>query len=222
MSLQVFYEDNHLIAVFKPAGVLTQGDKNGEACLMDEVKKYLKDKYSKPGNVFLGLIHRLDRNVSGIVLLAKKSKGASRLSAQFRNHTIKKIYHALVIGCVKQQTAELKNFLLKNTRTNKVEILKNETDGADFAELSYEVVKQNKEFSLLKIILKTGRSHQIRAQLSFIGHPLVGDIKYGSQKGLPGQEIALSATSLAFDLVPSCERKILQINYPAYWDKYLS
>lgn len=222
MFLQVLYEDNHLIAVFKPVGVLTQGDQSGDVCLMDEVKKYLKDKYSKPGNVFLGLIHRLDRNVGGIVLLAKKSKGAARLSAQFRNHTITKTYHALVAGCVKQQKAELKNFLLKDSRVNKVEILKNKTSGVDLAELSYEVVKQNKEFSLLKIILKTGRSHQIRAQLSFIGHPIVGDIKYGSQKSLPGQEIALSATSLAFDLVPSEERKILEINYPSHWDQYLS
>ncbi|HOY55966.1 MAG TPA: RluA family pseudouridine synthase [bacterium] len=222
MSLQVLYEDNHLIAVFKPAGVLTQGDQSGDVCLMDEVKKYLKDKYSKPGNVFLGLIHRLDRNVSGIVLLAKKSKGAARLSAQFRNHTITKTYYALVTGYVKQQNAELKNFLLKNTRTNKVEIVKDKVPGADFAELSYEIVRQNKDFSLLKIILKTGRSHQIRAQLSFIGHPIVGDIKYGSQKSLPDQEIALSATSLAFDLVPSCERKVLQINYPSHWNQYLS
>ena len=211
MDIKVLYEDNHLIAVYKPAGILVQGDKSGDISMIEEVKMYIKDKYQKPGNVFLGLVHRLDRNVDGIVLFAKTSKGASRISEQFRNHSVKKEYHAWVHGDFinkkindnnvndnKENSSNeissnnprttLINYLRHDENMNLSEVFDQSTAGADIAELSYELVKTEEglskskpeKFSLLKVILKTGRHHQIRAQLSHIGHPIVGDSKYGS------------------------------------------
>ncbi len=214
MEIKVLYEDNHLIAVYKPAGTLVQGDKSGDSSLLDEVKSYIKRTYDKPGNVFLGLIHRLDRNVDGIVLFAKTSKGASRLSEQFRNHTIKKEYHAWVHGIVKEKSATLVNFLKHDENKNMAEVFDKETTGADKAELSYELIKSEQNFSLLKIILKTGRHHQIRAQLSHIGHPIVGDIKYGSSLQLPDQKVALTATSLSFETATTKEQKTVSLEIP--------
>ncbi len=214
MSLKVLYEDNHLIAVYKPAGVLTQGDKTGEASLMDQVKYYLKNKYQKPGNVFLGLLHRLDRPVAGIVLFSKTSKGASRLSEQFREHTVEKVYHALVEGRPKKDKATLINYLKKDENKNKVEVYDKEVPGAQRAELDYEVVRVKGKNSLLKIILKTGRAHQIRSQLAHLGCPIMGDAKYGASKQLPNKIINLVATSLSFDLPTKEERKTLTIEMP--------
>lgn len=214
MDIKVLYEDNHLIAVYKPAGTLVQGDKSGDISLLDEVRAYIKDKYQKPGNVFLGLIHRLDRNVDGVVLFAKTSKGASRLSEQFRNHTVQKVYHAWVHGTVKMEKGTLVNFLKHDENQNKTEVFDNETRGADRAELAYEVVKTDGDFTLLKIILKTGRHHQIRAQLSHIGHPIVGDYKYGSNKKLDDQRIALTATSLEFETATTGERRVVETDVP--------
>lgn len=209
--LKVLYEDNHLIAVFKPAGILVQGDETGDICLMDEVKEYLKKKYNKPGNVFLGLLHRLDRPVSGIVLFAKTSKGASRLSEQFRNHQTEKIYQALVEGELKNKKRALVNYLKKDEKKNFVTVYDKPTEGALKAELDYEFIKKIGKNSLIKIILKTGRPHQIRAQFSHLGHPLLGDVKYGSkQKYLPGA-IALCATNLKFKTTTSNEEIDLKI-----------
>jgi 23S rRNA pseudouridine1911/1915/1917 synthase len=208
--LNVLYEDNHLIAVFKPAGMLVQGDVTGDVCLMDEVKKYLKETYAKPGNVFLGLIHRLDRPVSGIVLLAKTSKGASRASEQFRDHTIQKIYHAVVKG-EPRASGTLVHWILKDENKNKVEVFDREKKGALRAELSYEIVKTDGKHSIIRIELKTGRPHQIRAQFSTIGHPLVGDTKYGGEKN--GQ-LKLCATELHFDTATTGERKIITAPTP--------
>lgn len=223
MNLEILYEDNHLIAVNKPAGILVQGDISGEENLMDEVKKYLKEKYKKEGNVFLGLIHRLDRNVSGIVLFAKTSKGASRLSEQFRNHKVEKIYHAWVEGRPPKGSDTLEHHLVKDENKNKTTVHQEEIPGSQHAELSYEIVKHSVfnnlnvstchvDASLLKIKLGTGRSHQIRAQLAFIGCPIVGDVKYGSSKVLPDQSIALRATSLSFDT--ATEQKKITLNIP--------
>jgi 23S rRNA pseudouridine1911/1915/1917 synthase len=208
MTPNVLYEDNHLIAVNKPAGILVQEE------LLPLVKNYLKEKYQKPGNVFLGLIHRLDRNVSGIVLLAKTSKGASRLSEQFRLHTIEKIYHAWVEGIPKEKKGTLKHFLLKDEKTNKTSVHEKEIPGSQDAELSYEVVKTEGNHSLLKIYLKTGRSHQIRAQLSHIGCPIVGDVKYGASKALPDQSLKLVATELHFDTATEGKRQVITIPVP--------
>jgi 23S rRNA pseudouridine1911/1915/1917 synthase len=212
--MQVIYEDNHLIAVFKPVGTLVQGDASGDACLMDEVKAYLKEKYAKKGNVFLGLLHRLDRPVCGIVLFAKTSKGASRLSEQFRNHSIIKIYHALVEGNLEKKNGTLVNWIEKNEEKNKVAVFDKETAGALRAELDYEVVQANKNNSLLKISLKTGRPHQIRAQFSHIGHPLVGDVKYGAKNALKDHSISLCATSLTFQTATGGETRTITVEPP--------
>lgn len=215
MVLTVLYEDNHVIVVHKPVGVLTQGDKSGDVSLMDEVKQYLKNKYKKPGNVFLGLVHRLDRPVSGIVLFAKTSKGASRLSEQFRNHTIEKTYHALVLG--KPDGRTLANYLVKDKTRKKADI---RTEQGQFVELEYEVVGLYHTYSLVRVLLKTGRFHQIRAQFSFAGFPVVGDIKYGAPLALPDKSIALCATSLAFTLPTRGERKTVSIPIPSSWSVY--
>jgi 23S rRNA pseudouridine1911/1915/1917 synthase len=214
MDIKVLYEDNHLIAVYKPAGVLVQGDKSGDSSLLDEVKAFIKNKYQKPGNVFLGLIHRLDRNVDGVVLFAKTSKGASRLSEQFRNHSVQKVYYAWVHGIVTQKSGTLINFLKHDENQNYAEVFDGETRGADRAELRYELVKTEGDFSLLKILLKTGRHHQIRAQLSHIGHPIVGDSKYGSSQRLPDQKIALTATELTFETATTKEHKAVILEIP--------
>lgn len=216
--MKVLYEDNHLIGVYKPAGVLIQGDKSGVASFMDEVKEYLKNTYKKPGNVFLGLVHRLDRNVDGVVIFAKTSKGASRISEQFRLHTVQKIYHAWVEGIPRQSKDTLVHYLYHDEVKNVSTIKEQEKKNADLAELSYEVVQSEGGFSLLKITLKTGRHHQIRAQLSHIGHPIVGDTKYGSKVKLPDQRVMLTATSISFEPATSIEgssgKKTVSIEIP--------
>ncbi len=198
MSLKVLYEDNHLIAVHKPAGLLVQGDSTNDRCLMDEVKDYIKEKYSKKGNVFLGLLHRLDRGVEGIVLFAKTSKGASRLSEQFRNHVVKKTYEALVEGVVKQAKGTLVNYLIKDENKNVVQVFDNNVPGSLRAELDYEKIKEIGDTTLLRINLKTGRPHQIRSQLSHLGYPIVGDKKYGAKTIWKSGVIALAAVKLEF------------------------
>jgi len=213
-EVKVLYEDNHLIAVYKPAGTLVQGDKSGDISMMEEVKAYIKNTYNKPGNVFLGLIHRLDRNVDGIVLFAKTSKGASRLSEQWREHTVEKVYHAWVMGVVKVEKMTLVNYLKHDDNQNYTEVFDTERPGTDRAELSYELVKTEGEHSLLKVILKTGRQHQIRSQLSHIKHPIVGDSKYGSTVRLPDQKIALTETSLTFNTATTDERKTITLEIP--------
>ncbi|MEK7095439.1 MAG: RNA pseudouridine synthase [Patescibacteria group bacterium] len=216
--MKVLYEDNHLIGVYKPAGVLIQGDKSGVASFMDEVKEYLKNTYKKPGNVFLGLVHRLDRNVDGVVIFAKTSKGASRISEQFRLHTVQKIYHAWVEGIPRKSKDTLVHYLYHDEVKNVSTIKEQEKKNADLAELSYEVVQSEGGFSLLKIILKTGRHHQIRAQLSHIGHPIVGDTKYGSKVKLPDQRVMLTATSISFEPATRIEgssgKKTVSIEIP--------
>ncbi|MDO8663620.1 MAG: RluA family pseudouridine synthase [Candidatus Wildermuthbacteria bacterium] len=241
MNLNVLYEDNHLIAVYKPSGVLTQGDETCDVSMMDEVKKYLKEKYRKPGNVFLGLLHRLDRPVSGIVLFSKTSKGASRLSEQFRNHTVEKKYHAIALGRPKADRGELINYMGKDRESKRAIIYKTEVEercrpssssafsqsenlikeGSQKAELSYEVVALNDKYCLLLIQPRTGRFHQIRAQLSFAGFPVLGDLKYGAPSPLPDRSIALSATYLSFKLATKNERREISVPIPAGWDKYV-
>lgn len=249
-SIKILYEDNHIIAVVKPAGVLTQpsheatawqrqGDIS-DASLFEQVKKYLKEKYKKPGNVFLGLVHRLDKPVQGIVLFGKTSKGASRLSEQFRNHTIQKTYHAIVAGKLAEQKGEIKekvnkiSFFAEGFTNKSDEELLAEIKKATktrTAELSWEVIKSNDKFSLLKIMPKTGRFHQIRIQLSNMGHPILGDIKYGYKqyhRPVHGTKvlcdknsIALCATAISFKSATENKQIDLSIPLPDEWQKYL-
>lgn len=212
MFMEILYEDNHVIAVVKPAGLLIESDINNDRCLLEDVRAYLKEKYQKPGNVFVGLIHRLDRNVSGIVVFAKTSKGASRLSAQFREHSIKKIYHALVEGKVTPLKGTLKNKLEKDERNMKAYVSENGKE----AILNYRVIDMIDGNSLVEVDLKTGRFHQIRAQFSLIGHPIVGDIKYGSSLALSNGTLALAATHLEFRKAVGGEEVILEIPIPEW------
>lgn len=207
--MKVLYEDNHVIAVWKEARIPVQGDESGDTSLIDLVKEYLKEKYQKPGAVFLGLIHRLDRPVAGIVVFGKTSKGASRLSEQFRAHTVKKLYHALVEGKFEKKEGILINYLLKDTEKNFVTVHDTPYRGAKEAELSYKVIGTQGENTIVEIELKTGRSHQIRAQFAHSGHPLVGDHKYGSKATYQAGALALAAVRLEFDQPVSGDRIVI-------------
>jgi 23S rRNA pseudouridine1911/1915/1917 synthase len=235
MSIKVLYEDNHIIAVYKPAGVLTQGDRTGEISLYDMVKDYIKEKKNKKspsnpsgqaGNVFLGLVHRLDKPVSGIVLFGKTSKGASRLSEQFRNHTIQKTYYGIVVGKPKESRGVIKEKLNKIsffaqgfTKKTDEELLAEikKATKTRTAELEYEVVKSNDKYSLLKILPKTGRFHQIRVQMANMGCPILGDAKYSEQKSLPDGSIGLCATAITFKTATDGKIINLEIPLPENW-----
>ncbi|MBX4190308.1 RluA family pseudouridine synthase [Candidatus Parcubacteria bacterium] len=219
MHLKILYEDNHLIAIYKPAGVLVQkgeGPEHDDDTLYWQLKQFIKERDQKPGNVFLGVLHRLDRPVSGIVLFAKTSKGAARLSEQFRERDIQKTYHALVVGRVEPKSGTLRDELGKNEKQKRATI----GEGQE-AVLHYKVLKENNKHSLLKINLETGKFHQIRAQLSNIGHPIVGDSKYGAKEFLPDNSIALCATDLKFITATTEEEKSISIPYPSEWDSFL-
>lgn len=223
MNLKVLYEDNHLIAVYKPAGFLVQGDKSGKTNLIDKAKEYIKEKYKKPGNVFLGLLHRLDRPVSGIVLFAKTSKGAARLSEQFRNGSIKKNYHAVVVGRPPKKKDKIIHYLKKDADSKKALACKEQNAGCRRAELEYELLKTSGNFSFLKIKPASGRFHQIRFQLAAIGCPIASDRKYGADKNfISGRNIALSATGLSFKLATKNEWKNISIPVPLEWKRYFS
>jgi 23S rRNA pseudouridine1911/1915/1917 synthase len=175
----VLFEDNHLLVMIKPAGMLTQADRTGDVCLLDLGRRYLKEKYGKPGEVYLGLVHRLDRPVGGVIVFARTGKSAARLSAQFRGRETKKAYRAVVEGRPRPADGELTHFLAKSGTMMKV--VPSATAGAQEARLIYRTVKTGPDASLVEVELITGRRHQIRAQLSAIGHPIVGDIKYGAR-----------------------------------------
>lgn len=213
-DLNILYLDNHLIAVCKPAGMLTQADDSGEISLMDKVRDWIKKEYKKPGNVFLGLVHRLDRPVSGVVMFGRTSKGASRISEQFRQKTTKKVYRALVEGTPKPQQARLKHYLRKE-KSLKSTVFPRLTTDAKEALLDYEVLETFANTSLIEIHLHTGRFHQIRAQLSFIGHPIIGDKKYGASSMLPKGRIALHAQRILFNHPTSKEEVIIEAPWPS-------
>ena len=195
-KLQILYEDNHLIAVHKPGGILVQGDISRETSLMDMVKDYIKKKYNKPGKVFVGMVHRLDCPVSGVVLFARTSKGASRLSEQWRQRSITKIYWALVHGKMPLPSGRLISYLKK--RRQRVSLTDGEHKRAQQAALSYRTLFVRGNVSLLEVNLHTGRKHQIRAQLSAEGCPIVGDVKYGAPVRREDGSICLLAKSLTF------------------------
>jgi 23S rRNA pseudouridine1911/1915/1917 synthase len=195
-NLHVLYEDNHLIAVNKPSGVPVQPDVSGAVSLMDMTREYIKKKYHKPGNVFLGLVHRLDRPVSGVVLFARTSKAASRISEQLRSRTVEKTYLALVHGEVGPPAGSIISFLKKGEK--KVHLVEEGEEAARKALLSYRTLWTMKGKSLLEIRLHTGRKHQIRVQLAGLGHPVEGDLKYGAPYALSDGNIRLTALSLTF------------------------
>lgn len=185
MQIKVLFEDNHLIAVRKPAGMLVQGDITGDRTLADWVKKYIKDRYNKPGDVFLGIIHRLDRPVSGVVVFARTSKALTRMNEAFRDRKIKKTYWAVTINRPAKLEDTLVHFLLKDTTKNKTKAyikLSNRAAKAKRAELKYKTIGVLGDHSVLEVNLLTGRPHQIRVQLSAIGCPIKGDLKYGGDQ----------------------------------------
>jgi 23S rRNA pseudouridine1911/1915/1917 synthase len=217
----VLYEDNHCLAVAKPARVLTAGDKTGDVSLLEMAREYLKEKYQKPGNVFVGLVHRLDRPVSGVVLFARTSKAAARLSEQFREGTISKVYHAIVEGTVKGPSGEFVDWLLKNEPTNTVRSVDPDTPGARESCLRFRRIRVSRELTLLEITPATGRSHQIRVQLATRGHPIHGDGKYGSKYSLQGT-IALHAAQLTFDHPTRHEPVTVSAPDPESWARLLN
>jgi len=204
--MQVLYEDNHIIAVSKTCHEIVQGDKTGDTPLSEMVKAYIKEKYQKPGEVFLGVTHRLDRPTTGVVLFARTSKALTRLNAMFQSHElIRKTYWAIVEktenGKVKGENDEairLENYLWRNEKQNKSFVVKAGTKDAKRAVLSYRAIAQSDRYTLLEINLETGRHHQIRCQLSAIGLPIKGDLKYGAKRSNPDGGISLHARKIEF------------------------
>jgi 23S rRNA pseudouridine1911/1915/1917 synthase len=193
-ALEVLFEDNHCLAVMKPAGLLTMGDDTGDPTLLDAAKAYLKEKYAKPGAVFLGVVHRLDRPVSGIVLYARTSKAAARLSAQFRDRTVEKVYWAAVTGANIPAEGELVGKITKD-RARNIASVTDDDDGRD-SRLGYRVLQRQSGLSLIEVCPLTGRGHQIRVQLAHADWPILGDRKYGSSRAFIPGGIALHARAL--------------------------
>ncbi len=197
-NLQVLHEDNHIIVVNKRAGDIVQGDKTGDKPLSDVVKSYLKDKYNKPGNVYLGTVHRLDRPTSGLVIFSKTSKALPRLNKMFATKDITKTYWALVKNKPKKDSDRLVHWLKKNPKNNKSYAHSTEVKDSKKAVLSYQIIKKLDNFYLLEITLETGRHHQIRTQLSTIGCPIKGDLKYGFDRSNKDASISLHARNIKF------------------------
>ena len=206
----ILFEDNHLLIVEKPINVLSQADDTGDTDLLTLLKDYIKVAYNKPGNVYLGLVHRLDRPVGGAMAFAKTSKSASRLSDQVRTRTIQKTYTAILRGTPTKSSDTLKHYLLKDTKTNTVQVVSSTTKDAKHAELSYNVLGSSDGLTCVQIYLHTGRPHQIRVQFAAIGCPLYGDQKYGAQHNKPGQQLALWATQLELQHPVSKEQMVFK------------
>jgi len=196
-DLSLIYEDNHILVVNKAAGLLVQGDKTGDESLVDIAKLYIKNKYQKPGDVFLGLVHRLDRPTSGVIVLARTSKALTRLNRQFKDRVPKKIYRAVVSGTPKS-SARLEHYLKKNSSQNKSFHYNEITPNTKHAILHYRHVESLKSYHVLEVELETGRHHQIRTQLAAVGLHIKGDLKYGSKRTNPNGSIHLHARSLQF------------------------
>lgn len=199
MSLQILYEDNHIIAINKSSSDLVQGDYTGDISLDMRLKEYIKETYGKPGNVYLGVVHRIDRPVSGIVLFARTSKALSRLNKMFRDQQIRKKYWAIVKNIPDPDSGELTHFLIRNTKLNKSFVYDHEIQGAKLARMAYRRLVSSKPYHLLEIDLFTGRHHQIRCQLSKINCPVKGDLKYGFPVSNPDAGISLHAREVRFN-----------------------
>ena len=197
--MQVLYEDNHIIIVSKRAGEIVQGDKTGDVPLSETVAAYLKEKYSKPGNVFVGVPHRLDRPVSGVVVLAKTSKALSRLNDMFRAGSVDKRYLAIVKNKPEEPQGRLENWLVRNEKQNRSYAYDKEVPGSKKAVLNYKLVASSVNYNLLEVELLTGRHHQIRCQLAKLGCPIKGDLKYGAERSNPDGSISLHAFHVTFE-----------------------
>ncbi|WP_294820424.1 RluA family pseudouridine synthase [uncultured Flavobacterium sp.] len=197
-NLQVLYEDNHIIAINKRVGDIVQGDKTGDKPLSDVVKEYIRDKYNKPGEVFLGVVHRLDRPTTGIVIFARTSKALTRLNDLFKNRETQKTYWAIVKGKPAKKNDTLVHYLKRNEKSNTSKAHIKEIPDSKMASLEYTVIKELNNYSALEISLHTGRHHQIRSQLSAIGFPIKGDLKYGADRSNPDGGIHLHARRLQF------------------------
>ncbi len=198
MMPEILYEDNHIIAVNKRPSDLSQGDRSGDPSLDDEVKKYIAKKYNKPGEVFLGVVHRLDRPVSGVILYARTSKALSRLNEMFRTSEVMKVYLAIVKNRPPEDTGTISHYLKKNEKQNKTYVYDTEVKGSKKASLTYRVAGRSDRYYLLEVILHSGRHHQIRAQLAEIGCPVKGDLKYGFSRSNDDGSISLMARRLEF------------------------
>lgn len=196
--MQVLYEDNHIIVVYKESGEIVQGDKTGDKPLSETIKAWIKEKYAKPGNVFLGVVHRLDRPVSGLVVFAKTSKALSRLNDMFRKGEVRKTYWAMVQTPPAEPEGTLTNWLVRNEKQNKSYAYDHEVPNAKKAILKYKTVGQTEHYTLLEVNLLTGRHHQIRCQLSAIGCPIKGDLKYGARRSNPDGSISLLSRTVEF------------------------
>ena len=201
------YEDNHIIIVRKEAGEIVQGDKTGDTPLSEIIKMYLKEKYNKPGNVFCGVVHRIDRPVSGLVIFAKTSKALTRLNEMLKKGEIHKTYWALVEGKRKGKEGVIESWLQSDGRLNKTRVVDKNTQDAKLSKLKYRVIAEGDRYSLLEVELLTGRKHQIRAQLSSTGTPIKGDLKYGAKRSNPGGGISLLAKKIEF-IHPVSKEKI--------------
>lgn len=218
----VIYEDNHLLVVNKASGVLTQGDETGDLSLPDYVKLYLKEKYAKPGNVFCGVVHRLDRPVSGLVVLAKTSKALERMNELFKNRQIDKTYWAISSRAPTPRTGKLIHWLFKDGQRNVTKAYPTQVPNSQYAELSYTLVASVKNYYLLEVKPLTGRPHQIRVQLASLGSPICGDEKYGGSPALVRGAIHLHARSLAFVHPIKQEQLVLRADLPPdkLWDTF--
>ncbi len=220
---EILYEDNHLIAVNKSNSDLVQQDITGDPALNERLKAYLKEKYNKPGNVYLGVSHRLDRPVSGVVLFARTGKSLSRLNEMFRSGKIGKEYHAIVKNKPPKSSDELIHYLIKNGKQNKSYCHEIEMPGSKEARMKYEIAGRSHNYYLLQIQLYTGRHHQIRAQLAYIGCPVRGDLKYGYDRSNPNGGISLHASKIEFIHPVKGELLTIRANPPAnepLWGKF--
>ena len=210
--MTVVYEDNHIVVVNKTASEIVQGDKTGDTPLSEMVKQYLKEKYNKPGNVFIGVTHRLDRPVSGLVVFAKTSKALPRLNEMFRNGEVKKTYWAIVKECPKETEGELVHYLVRNEKQNKSYAYDKEVKNSKKAVLHYKLIGHSQNYYLLEVDLKTGRHHQIRCQLAKMGCPIKGDLKYGSPRSNPDGSICLHARTVQF--VHPVSKEMIRLTAP--------
>ena len=210
--MKVIYEDNHIIVVSKTASEIVQGDKTGDTPLSELVKHYLKEKYNKPGNVFIGVTHRLDRPVSGLVVFAKTSKALARLNEMFKNGDVHKTYWAIVKNCPQETEATLEHYLVRNEKQNKSYAYDRKKPGAKKAILHYKLIGHSENYFLLEVDLKTGRHHQIRCQLAKIGCPIKGDLKYGFPRSNPDGSICLHARRVSF--IHPVSKELIELEAP--------